>query len=1068
MRHLPLLVLLALCTVCFAGEKAGIEVPTGFKIELYVAAPEISAPTSVAATPTGELFVGEDPMNVREHVSGTGRILKCVDPKGDGKCGKITVFADKTNGPRGMTYVDGTLYVVHQPFLTAFRDEDGDGVAEKSEILINGLGPVPEKVPPDHAINGVRMSIDGWLYIACGDQGIPNAVAKDGTKLQMRGGGVVRIRPDGSELEIYVSGLRNVYDMAMDGLFNGFTRDNTNDGGGWNVRFSQIVQSAEYGYPKLYMNYADELLPCLHDFGGGSGTGSMWIQEPGFPPEFNNTAFTSDWGTGRIYKFSLEPNGASYKEKQEEFAKGGRVTDIDMDGQGALYVADWSPHSYGKSPNPFGHIYRITHPASQPVPAFPNLEKCSDAELLGHLASDSMTRRVAAQRVLLRRPQKAENVAALEKTVEGSGPLFARVAALFTLKQMLGAKSHEFVLRCLAKTELREFALRALTDRKSQLEGVTLQPFLDALKDNDPRVRQQAVICLGRLGKMEAAPALLPMLADAENNIRHVAMRALRALNASAVCIEALEKDKPEVVAGAFRALRELHTPECVAGLTQKLGAAKDPALKQEIVRTLGRLYFKEGEWDGGWWAIRPDTRGPYYVKATWEKSEDIAKTLGATITSGDEAEARAALESLGKFQIFSPEMVTAVTKLAETAGPLQSDALKSLLQMKELGPNTAALLEKVALSKETDAAIRSDAVQAFERVQGDQKTATLLSVASKLGDNADLQATAYGTLMKLKDKSATDEVAKSWADESKSELLIAAVRKAKIESQYGHVRDLVLDKRPAVRKAAIAALADVKDNNAIDRLLEAAEKDTERADAIRAVGKIGNGKLQPGQLMKNSERLIGIAEKVAGGADKQLAKETLDITRAFCSDRKLKPEDSKKLLARIPKLGSQPAVAHVTDFKYEELVEKVMQMPGDKAVGAELFKKQKCVECHTLSSQEKPKGPFLGDIGVRYKRKELAESVLKPSAVIAFGFNTNLITLDNGERFEGFIAREGGDEIEVRNIAGETKTIVRSLIKKQVVQKQSTMPEGLADTLTIDEFAGLMAYLESLKAEKK
>ena len=80
------------------------------------------------------------------------------------------------------------------------------------------------------------MGIDGWIYVAIGDFGFVDAEGTDGTKLTMYGGGVIRVRPDGTELETYADGLRNIYDVAIDPFMNLYTRGNTNDGGGWNMR----------------------------------------------------------------------------------------------------------------------------------------------------------------------------------------------------------------------------------------------------------------------------------------------------------------------------------------------------------------------------------------------------------------------------------------------------------------------------------------------------------------------------------------------------------------------------------------------------------------------------------------------------------------------------------------------------------------------------------------------------------------------------------------------------------------------------------------------------------------
>ena len=67
-----------------------------------------------------------------------------------------------------------------------------------------GLGP---KLPGfsginDHVASGTRLGMDGYLYISVGDKGIPKAVGRDGATIQLFGGGVVRVRPDGTGLEV--------------------------------------------------------------------------------------------------------------------------------------------------------------------------------------------------------------------------------------------------------------------------------------------------------------------------------------------------------------------------------------------------------------------------------------------------------------------------------------------------------------------------------------------------------------------------------------------------------------------------------------------------------------------------------------------------------------------------------------------------------------------------------------------------------------------------------------------------------------------------------------------------
>jgi len=81
--------------------------------------------------------------------------------------------------------------------LTLFTDADWDGVADgPGKTLVKGICS-PESIRSrgtDHSTNGIRMGIDGWIYIAVGDFGFSNAMGTDGTQLTLLGGGIVRKR----------------------------------------------------------------------------------------------------------------------------------------------------------------------------------------------------------------------------------------------------------------------------------------------------------------------------------------------------------------------------------------------------------------------------------------------------------------------------------------------------------------------------------------------------------------------------------------------------------------------------------------------------------------------------------------------------------------------------------------------------------------------------------------------------------------------------------------------------------------------------------------------------------
>ena len=107
--------------------------------------------------------------------------------------------------------------------------------------------------------------------------------------------------------------------------------------------------------------------------------------------------------------------------------------------------------------------------------------------------------------------------------------------------------------------------------------------------------------------------------------------------------------------------------------------------------------------------------------------------------------------------------------------------------------------------------------------------------------------------------------------------------------------------------------------------------------------------------------------------------------------------------------------------------------------------------------------GPHLADIGKRYKPAELIESVLKPSEKIAQGYETQVFILESGNVITGFVTSETSKKITVRDSQGLSHRIIRDELEERIRQKTSAMPNGLVDSLTVDELANLIAYLRSL-----
>ncbi len=478
------------------------------------------SPACLSAAATGEVYVGVDLLGSLGKGPGMGRIVRLVDTDHNGTADTHTVFAEIDN-PRGLIASGDKLFVLHTVIpkdtgvltgmhLSVLEDKNHDGLADgPPKILVHDISVAKHNQDrgADHTTNGIRMGIDGWIYIAVGDFGMVNAKGSDGTTLTVLGGGVLRVRPDGSELEVYTHGTRNIYDVAIDPFMNIFTRGNTNDGGGWNVRFIHHIQSGEYGYPVLFKNFTDEILPALEDLGGGSGTGSLFLDESTWPEKYNKNPMMSDWGRNQVFIHRLTPDAASFTQKPEDFIGLSQPTDLDVDGSGQLYIAAWEGAGYKGNPAR-GFVQRVV-PNGWTYKPFPDLGKLSAEALVKGLTVESATTRLATQQEILNRSDKAVAPAILAIAQDSKNSPAVRVAAVFTYKQLLGAAANTALLKLADDSVMKEFALRAAADRLKQNADLPLEPFQKALASSAPRVQAVAAVALGRIGKKEAAKALL-------------------------------------------------------------------------------------------------------------------------------------------------------------------------------------------------------------------------------------------------------------------------------------------------------------------------------------------------------------------------------------------------------------------------------------------------------------------------------------------------------------------------------------------------------------------------------
>lgn len=1010
-----------------------VKVPDLFKITLFAAPPAVNYPVYVAAAPNGDLYVSSDGNGSLGRKPHRGRILRLRDTDGDGRADEVKEFVKDVDSPRGLVWDHDRLYLIHPPDVSVYIDSDQDGVADSETTIVKGIAFGFADRPADHTTNGLTLGIDGWLYVAGGDFGFMEAVGTDGRRLQHRGGGVIRFRPDGSGLELFATGTRNILGTPVSPLLDIFARDNTNDGGGWDVRFHHFTGLEDHGYPRLYKNFSSEHIAPLADYGGGSGCGSTYLSEPGFPSEWNHAPMTCDWGTGALWRHSVESSGATFVEKAppQKFIAMTRPTDADVDGMSAVYQASWKGATFDWAGTDSGYIVRVTPKEYTPQP-LPNFETLDDSELTSMLASGSQVRSMAAQRTLVRRAKHPNLIAGLKAFAANSTqPLQARVAALYAITQIaINQKDSQAAIHAItslaADPSLLRFAARGLGDFFDRSGGMQLEPAVitvltKAILSTDHRTSLEGIVAATRLNRGDLASSIARQLGASDPVLHHTAFQCLAKLEAHTSCFEVIDSLGASQTQrdGAFLALMRMHRPEVVEGLVKRLANEQTIERKKGILSALCRLHSKEGEWKRDSWGTRPDNRGPYYQPEPWEQSNVIASTLKAHLNHASSEETAHLVAEMNRNRIQSQEALTRIIELAKNNASLIPEAVAQLASCETPPAEGIPLLSQAAknpdskpttLSQTVQAIVKTDNAEAWKQVL---PAMVSLSQAKGSGKEQDAAQSALMGAPKLENVHQSIELEAEtqvgtpigiWAD---AILLNLSARKSG---------------SPEAREMAAKALDEGW--NHIER----------RVQIIRAADKI---------------KVHTIDDKIQAAMqdpDKRVANAASSAAKSL----RLKVAENDN----TPKIDS---------LKPEEALAQVLNSKGDKGLGEQIFAKATCVACHTVSQQQAQKGPYLGNIAQTYNRNDLAANILDPNRTIAQGFATNMVTLDTGATHMGFVTDESGDKLTIRDITSQEFTFSKAKITSRATLPNSMMPMGLMSGFSVREFASLLDYLESL-----
>ena len=343
-----------------AEQRAKFKLPPGFEIQLVAAEPDLRKPMNMAFDATGRLWVSESreyPFPAKEGAELRDSIRIFSDFGPDGKARKMEVFADKLNIPIGLypfRTADGHWKCVAWsiPNIWLFEDTDGDGKADKREVL---FGPLGWERDTHGNQASFRRGDDGWIYATHGFNNNSVFKAKDGSSITLNSGNVYRFRIDGSRVEQWTHGQVNPYGLCWDDYGNLFSAD---------CHSSPIYQLLRGGYypsfgkPHDGLGFAPQTIQ--HSHGSTAICGPMLIRDTSWPAEYQGQMLVGNVMTSRINRDRIKWRGSSSKGvEMPDFLTSEdpwfRPVDLQWGPDGALYIADFYNRIIGHYEVPLTH-----------------------------------------------------------------------------------------------------------------------------------------------------------------------------------------------------------------------------------------------------------------------------------------------------------------------------------------------------------------------------------------------------------------------------------------------------------------------------------------------------------------------------------------------------------------------------------------------------------------------------------------------------------------------------------------------------------------------------------------
>lgn len=1074
--------------VLSAPEKAKIGADTTSSNERFRISREFEVQTVLDHDKTGSLIAMT--FNEFGHVIASqenGPLYILFDSDRDHTPDLVRVYCDKVKNCQGLLALNGEVFVTGDgpdgAGLYRLADKDRDGKLEDVRTLVQFSGDVGE-----HGPHGVALGPEGLLYVIVGnhsssvepyDAASPHQHYYEGdlvpryedpgghaTGVKAPGGIVLRTSIDGGKVELVAGGIRNAYDLAFNRDGELFTHDSdmeSDESAPWYrpTRLCHITAGSEFGWRSGWASWPDyfvDSLPPVLETGRGSPTGMTFYGHHMFPARFHNTLFVADWSEGRILAVHMKRNGASYTASSEVFLEGEplNATDLEVGPDGWLYFV-----TGGRGTS--GGLYRVRWRGQVPESVRNLGDELTSVVRYPQLDSAWARQAVASLKNKLgdRWDSAVQGVATTK-----ANPAHYRTRAL-DLMQLFGPSPTPELLIELSKDTSETVRAKAASLMGLHVSLETTERLREMLTDGDRAVRRKACEALARSGETASWEELRKMLASDDRHEAWAARRLLERLPVDEWRREALSATD--------------HRLAVQGGLALVLADAS-PETSREVIdrlRTIMRDFVSDRDFID---ILRVMQVAVLRGELAVEDLTALRGELAEEFPSGSDTMNREIIRMLAFLNASS--INDRYVEYLQSEAPF-IERLHVALHLRFISGWTDE--QCLAILKFYEEAGRQEGGNSYTQYVANVTRDFARSLSPEqsrmlLAKGDDWPSAALGALYTLPaeiDDETFEEIkqldrrlaSRKGDDIQRLKVGLAAVlARCGDDRCMGYLRE-IWDQDPERREAVAMGLAQAPDGvnypylvNSLPLLtgaaahevlqqLASAEPETDepaQPESLRQVILLGL-KLKD----EGGEHALALLEKWTGenpAQDEQSLEESLEAWQSWFAETY--PESP---------VAALPVANESAKYKIEELFEFLTgeeAAAGSASRGATVFTKANCHQCHRFGDVGESMGPDLSSVAKRFSRREILEAIYFPSHVISSQYASKTIVTSKGRSYTGIVAEPSPGELVVLGADGRKTVLEKDEVEEMMPSKKSAMPEGLLDTLTLEEIADLFAYL--------